>query len=217
MSYGQDVLTMPGKPFSEALHQGALPIQDLIAKYPYLFAFDLIKDPNFALWAGDLMDAFPDAVSFAIVRDPRQNIRSIFDRVGLDGRVSDISRVRFDPNIPKPWISYLKGEYHNNGHQNPVRVAAKRWSQINEAILAHKDRIKIIKYENFVLAKEESILDLLYYAGFSHENEINDLVDVQFQPAGRTKIAPLQFFGDKNYAEIVKCCYATASKLGYTL
>ena len=215
LSYGQDVLYFSGKPLIDSLHDGSLSISELKRKHPYVFAYGVVKDPNLAFWTQDLSLRFPSARQVAIVRDPFQNIRSIFNRFNLDGRTTRLDRTQLEGSVAERWIQYLEGHYHGHSDPNPVKVMALRWSSMNQSILQNANSIKIVKYEDFVRDKTSTIQDVLKHLELKQVHAIEQHVNTQFQPAGDPNLNLNEFFGAENLQVIRSVCGPAANKLKY--
>ena len=69
--------------FRDALYGGELSLSRLVAENQKFFSSSLVKDPNFTFFMDQLRGTFPLAKFVFIVRDPRDNIRSMLNRLAI--------------------------------------------------------------------------------------------------------------------------------------
>src|SRR5919112_5454843 len=60
-------------------------LRSVIKTQRVAFSRDILKQPTLTWLYEQLRECFPDARFVMIVRDPRDNIRSVFNRMGIDG------------------------------------------------------------------------------------------------------------------------------------
>ena len=74
----------------------------------------------------------------------------------------------------------------------------------------------LIKYEDFLLNKQETIRKLSEKLNMKEISDISHLLDKQFQPKGKQqKVDVKKFFGAVNYHKIDSICKKNMKKLGY--
>ena len=79
------ILSKKGIDFRKELYEKQLPLQPLWRRYSNVFSETIIKDPNFSLLIPQIIEFLPGARIVFIMRDPRDTIRSILDRLNLPG------------------------------------------------------------------------------------------------------------------------------------
>ncbi len=98
-----------------------------------------------------------------------------------------------------------------------VEKLAHRWKLGTELYLKHQDRIRLIRYEDFVADKIGSISKLLTELGLEPLYSIVDWVDVQFQPRGDREVSWESFFGHHNLQRIEAICAVEMEQFGYAV
>ena len=69
-----------------------------------------------------------------------------------------------------------------------IEVLAERWNTISNVYLENKENIILVKYEDFISDKSNTIQLLAKKLDLTKNGEISHLIDKQFQPKGRRKI-----------------------------
>ena len=187
----------------------------VVRTYRRSFSRDLVKHPNFVLILDQLIAAFPQGRFAFIVRDPRDNIRSILDRVDLPGNSSELTPSEISALSPAWRRVFDIGE---TDASNYVASLCQRWNSAVDSYQRHKERMALIRYEDFVKDKVVQIALLAGVLGIEERCTIHQLVDKPFQPAGANRLQPLsEFFGTANLKTIELLCGSRASSLGYRL
>ena len=184
----------------------------VISSYRRSFSRDIVKHPNFVLVMDELIASFPKGQFAFVVRDPRDNIRSILDRLDLPGNASELtpSEIRA---LPLAWRRVVHGEKLAS---NYVESLCQRWNATIDSYQRHKDRVVLVRYEDFVKDKVGQIAQLAGVLGIDQQFTIHQFVDKQFQPAGAHRLVPLsEFFGPANLKTIEVLCGSRALSLGY--
>jgi hypothetical protein len=191
--------------------KGEASVEQLIRRNRMGFASQIIKHPNLTLIHALLADRFPRARWVFVVRDPRDNIRSILDRLGIPGTKTRVTREEW-AEIPRAWQGVLGGDPTTN----PIASLAARWNLLLNPYLVHSDQMILIRYEDFVLDKSKAIRLLADEIGLEVRGNILKRVDHQFQPQGANRgVDPLKFFGVENLTTIELLCISGMKALGY--
>src|SRR6266446_1585567 len=97
---------------------GKLPFSNFVRHHKLCFSRPLIKEPSITLMYEHLHSYFPQAQFVFVVRDPRDNIRSILDRLNLPGNVSELSALQRSAVSPawklvldSRWLGFPEGSY----------------------------------------------------------------------------------------------------------
>ena len=186
-------LDRSGVIYREALFSGDLSLGQLWKANRNVFHGRLIKEPNFPLLLPQLIDFLPKANCVFLVRDPRQNIRSILNRVNLPGDPSAVDLSMSD--VGGTWKNLLLGVNPAMPGDNYVERLAWRWRLSAEAINKFSDKGCIIRYEDFNANKKGFIRDLASELGYKKTDDVSHMVDIQFQPKGNASVAIEDFFG----------------------
>lgn len=208
--YQLDVLNIP---FREQLFSGALDIGSLWRRYPAVFDGPVIKDPNFPLFLPQLKRSFRKARFVFIVRDPRDNLRSILNRVQLPG---DPTLVPAElPGVAGAWRNVLMGRFPEVPGTDYLEHMAWRWRKSVEGYRERAAEIVLIRYEDFRADKYRAIEALSAQLGHAVKADISPLLDVQFQPRGKTDTDPLAFFGRDGLQRIETIVGPFLEEFGY--
>lgn len=206
-------LDVRGVDYRNALFGGDITLADLWKEFRDVFRGVIVKDPNFPLFLGDLTELFPDAKIVFIVRDPRENIRSILSRLDIPG--DPASAREHLMKLSGAWGNVLNGRSPDMPGNDFLEKLAWRWRISAENYLAHNDRIRLIRYEDFRKNKREQIEALAHELGFGKLADISSLVDVQFQPKGANTGSLREFYGADNLARIERIVAPLMAGFGY--
>jgi len=73
----------------------------------------------------------------------------------------------------------------------------------------------LVRYEDFVTDKVGFIRSMASELGYLQVNDIDDVIDVQYQPRGKSDVSWNRFFGSRNLARIERVCDGRMQKFGY--
>jgi hypothetical protein len=194
-------------PVQTQLKRGEVTLEQVIARNKYDFSKDIIKEPVLTFEYENLKRLFPGAKFLLILREPKSNLRSILNRLKIDGRkeqletddlchLSQKELVAWNPVLFNDWLGY---EY-----ENYIESLALRWNFC--AALGSEKDINVVRYEDFLDNKEETIKHCASVLGLRHQKSIAHLVDIQHQFKGDNSHTYLEFFGDKNLKRIENTC-----------
>jgi len=188
----------------------------LVKRNQYYFSKDILKEPSLTFFCDDLMRHFTRAKILFIIRDPRDNIRSILNRVNIRGNLIDIKPETFlqikkswQYAIDCTWLGLRKGTY--------IEMLAERWNYAADVYLANYDKMILVRYEDFLKDKLFAIRILASKLLIDFKNDISDKLDIQYQPKGDRDISWKQFFGKENLRKIEFICESRMKRLGYLL
>lgn len=179
-----------------------------ISKNGYLFSEDIIKDPEFSFFYPELKLLYPNSKFVFILRNPFDNIKSIFDRLKIPGDIKDFDENNF-PEVTKTWDwrTILNGELTQIKGKDIVETLALRWVYSTKVYLGNQQDFLLVKYEDFRKNKIESISNLSINLGEIARNDIFDVMNKQFQPKGKSAFVEAKdFFSKENYETIERIC-----------
>ena len=179
------------------------------------FAKKIIKEPHLSVFYTELKTQYPNSKFVMIMRNPIDNIRSILDRLDIDGHKNelnneDIKKIFHSWNLlfSNHWIGGYKRQY--------IEVLAERWNIIMDSYFTNKEDIILIKYEDFLKDKIGILNKLSEELGLKNKADIATLLNKAFQPKGKkSNQSPLAFFGEENLNKIIELCRKNSQKLGY--
>lgn len=197
---------------------GDLPLDKWINRYRYEFSRKIIKEPALSLFTEQLIQKYPEAQFLYIVRDPRDNIRSILNRVNVSGEQLNDKTISPDHvNNGLAWQRILDSDWiTGKPTDSMVESLAYRWCYLNEQYLKHKESIHFIRYEDFRADKETKIYELVARLGLEKRNGITDKVDVQKQPKGDNSLTWEDFFGASLLEKVNRITHEQRQIFGYT-
>ncbi len=203
----------------EQLLRSEVPFDALVKKARYSFSKDIVKDPSFVFFYDELAARFPQAKRVFVLRDPRQNIRSILNRLALPGHLNDLSPehwARLQREFPG-WCPILDGRFTGHSQMTYIEALALRCQQVFQIHAEHQSSVVPIYYEHFNEDKVTAIHQLVAQLGLPFVHSIDQVKDIQFQPRGNAAIALEDFFGAKNLDRIEEICGDTMRAVGYSL
>lgn len=200
------------EPLIDRLRQG-LSMGDFVKHHKLDFSRDLIKEPSLTPFYAELAAHFPKGRFVMVIRDPRDNIRSILNRHDLPGDLTGISKERM-AQMSRAWQLIFDGCWLGISGDNYIEQLANRWNHTADVYLRHTDGMVLSRFETFLQGKVAEIERLAGVLGLSHRNDITHRVDVQFQPAGNRGVTWPAFFGE-NLGVIERLCAERMKALGY--
>lgn len=198
------------------LHSGAMPFDRFVRRFRADFARDVMKDPHLTFLYPRLRDRFPRARFVMVMRDPRDNIRSILNRLDLPGDLDDIEPEAYRAMRPL-WEAILKSPWLPVEGSTYIERLASRWTLGADVYLDHADAFELIRYEDFVADKRGAIAELADRLDVRRAGSIEHRLDTRFQPPGDRSVGWLEFFGPANLEAIERICRDQARALGYTV
>ncbi len=210
-----DILHVPADILLK-LHSGKLPVWDFVKQNKLDFSRAIIKEPWLTFFSSEIYRYFPASRVVMIVRDPRDNIRSILNRLELPGDLEVLGTSVLEA-CPPPWRLVLDSSWLGVSGNTYVEMLAARWNLAADAYLKNVDEMILIKYEEFIADKIGVIGSLAKRLSIPYVNDISSKIDFQFQPAGDHNGASESFFGQQNLRLINRTCDKRMKLLGYEL
>lgn len=204
--YEQDLL---------AAHRSQKGFLDFLNRRKYEFSKEVIKEPSLTLLFERLDRVFPSARFIFVVRDPRDNIRSILDRLSMPGHLRD--NPDLDRLQPPVWKRFFElGCPDPETYPHYIERLAWRWNSMADVYLDRPEAMICISYEAFVRDKAGLIHDLAARTGVTCPVERLRDLDSQYQPRGKSRDRSWQdFFGPENLARIESICRERMLALNY--
>ena len=179
------------------------------------FSRNIIKEANLTPFYEDLCISFPKSRYVYVLRDPRDNIRSILNRVGIPGDLPCLDR-RHLKNLPRGWDIVLDGTALGFEMHNYIESLATRWNLMVEVYLKNHANMFLMRYEDFLKDKAGEICRLAKELGLAPVNDVSDQLDIQYQPRGDRNVTWSSFFGKKNLEKIQHICGDYMKVFGYS-
>jgi hypothetical protein len=195
---------------------GELDFKKLVRANRKEFSRGVVKDATLSLFFTQTAEHFPRSQFVMVMRDPRDNLRSILNRLKLPGNLTDLSPDVMAQMIPA-WRLIVDGRWLGLRGDNYVARLAARWDLIASTYLAHTRRMVLFRYDDFMKDKAGAIERLARALGREPRHDISDKVDVQYQSRGDRTVKWLDFFGLENLARIERICADRMASLGYAL
>ena len=217
-SYTIDIFCHFGDIESQLLG-GQASLNEFIQQTRFYFSRDIVKDPSLTFFYDELKERFPNAERIFVLRDPRQNIRSILNRLGLPGNLNDLSPEKWHQiAITHPaWLPVLDGKLAGHQGKSYIETLALRCQKTFQIYLQNRAEVIPIYYEAFKADKSGAIQALAQQLGLPIRNDITALKDIQFQPKGNATVPLDIFFGPENLSLIETICGETMMAVGYSL
>ncbi len=182
-----------------------IPFSEFIRNNKLDFSREIIKEPNMTLLYRKLTQYFPRSKIVFIIRDPRDNIRSILNRLNIPGNLPNLVKSH-RVEITKAWDLIIDLRWLGLQGDNYIEMLTHRWNLISDVYLNNQEKLILSRYEDFLKDKAGEISRLVKRLGLAQVNDISDKVDIQFQPPGNRNIDWLEFFGEDNLTRIEGIC-----------
>ena len=193
------------------LLQNKIDFYSFVKAHPKPFSKELIKEPSLSLIIDQVKIVFADAKYVFINRDPRDNIRSILNRVGVPGNLTRFEKKEWQ--LPTGWEEILNPTIFNIKYTHYIDVLASQWNIISNVVVAHPFEMVTIRYEDFMADKAKAITKLAGQLGLAIKNDISGKLDILYHPRGKDRDLPWkEFFGTENLMRIEKICGSKMEK-----
>ncbi len=204
-------------PVQTKLFRGEIALSKVIARNAKAFSRQIIKEPVLTFEIEQLKHLYPNAKYVLIVRDPRDNIRSILNRLDLPGNLAQLSphHIRQLGELWVTWNTVLDNSWLGLKTESYIASMASRWSYIMNLYLHQPEKVAVVKYEDFLADKIGTIHELATQLDLAVKEDISTFVHRQFQPKGNREIGREEFFGKDNLAIINESCSKEMTMLGY--
>lgn len=202
------------EPVIDRVKTGGLTMAEFVSLNKLDFSRPIIKEPSLSAFYHELADCFPRATFVMVIRDPRDNFRSILNRLKIPGNL-EILTADHSGEITRAWELIIDGRWLGLTGDNYIEMLAQRWNYVTDSYLDNSDSIHLVKYEDFLGDKIGTLEGLARNVGLEPKHDVSHRVDVQFQPAGNKGVRWDDFFGPVNLAAIERICGSRMATLGY--
>jgi Sulfotransferase family len=198
------------------LRFGLESMDTFVERHRHEFSRQIVKEPALTLFYGALRRRFPESRFVFVVRDPRQNIRSILDRLGIAGSLEtlDLDSLAVLARSPA-WRLVLDPAWLGHPGDHYIEGLAHRWCHMADVCLANRDHLILVRYEDFIRDKRGTIEALASRCVLPVVADVTRIADAQYQPRGNAGVDPMTFFGSRNLERIVAICVDRMHQLGY--
>ncbi len=196
--------------------QDNLPFSKFIQLHKLDFSRDIVKEPNLTLLYQELVEYFPKAKFVFVLRDPRDNIRSILNRLKIPGNLTQLGQEHRETVTPA-WDLIIDNRWLGLEGENYIEMLAARWNFTTDVFLNNQNQILLVRYEEFLKDKLGNLTALARSLGLNPVNDITDKMNVQFQPRGNRNVNWQDFFSNHNLARIEHICGERMRMLDYPL
>jgi hypothetical protein len=179
------------------------------------FRATVVKEPILTFYAEELLQRLPTTRFVFIVRDPRDNIRSILNRLKLRGDQDSLTAAQW-ASIPAAWREVIENRRLGFSCDHYVESLARRWMCAWQLCSIMNERMVTVRYEDFLTDKSGFLRQLTRRVGLLARVDSPTSVNKQFQERGDRDAHWPTFFG-KNLTAINAVCRSAMSKLGYDL
>lgn len=196
--------------------QGKLGFSEFVQMHKLDFSRDIVKEPNFTLLYQELVEYFPESKFVFVLRDPRDNIRSILNRLKIPGNLDTLTP-KYKKELSLAWQLILDNKGLELKGENYIEMLAERWNFTSDVYLQNQNQMLLIRYEEFLNDKQREIAKLAQNLGLEPVNDITKKMNLQFQPGGDRNVKWTKFFGDRNLTRIEQICSERMKLLNYPL
>lgn len=198
----------------DRVYRGEVAFSQFVQNNRHEFSKGLIKDPNLTPFFKPLSEIFPQAKFVFVVRDPRDNLRSILNRLHLPGHLEKLETHQYE-EFSHAWQKMLDGSWLGLDGTNYIEMLAARWNFMADVFLSNRERFFPAKYEDFNCDKIRFTNELTLKLGLKPVHSIENRINFQFQPKGNHTVSWTEFFGEQNLASIERICFQRMQAFGY--
>jgi hypothetical protein len=206
------------RPTYPLVARGEMSFERFVAANRWGFSRPIVKEPNLTLFYDELRRRFPQAQFAFVLRDPRDNLRSILNTLGIRGDLARLADEPIAPDHPRNtpgWRLVLDGRGLGIPGDHYIEQLAERWCRCADVYLEHSQVLALCRYEDFMADKLACLRTLAGALGLAVVNDVSDQLDTPFQPPGDRGVSWRGFFGRENLARIERVCGDRMAKLGY--
>jgi Sulfotransferase domain len=204
-------------PTFDRMRSGQMDLEQHIRRNRFAFTRAIIKEPHLTPFYAELRTHFPRARFGLVVRDPRDNLRSLFDYLELPGQGDhEVASRRIRQR--RSWQLVVDGRWLGITAPGRLEQLAHRWNICADVYLENRESVVLVRYEDFVADKRGTAISLARSLGLTvarRDLAGSDAVRA-YQPLGMHRDqAPVDFFGPDNVSVIERICGGRMASLGY--
>jgi len=196
------------------LYEEPTSLSTFVDRYRHSFSRSIIKEPGLTFAFESLRSAFPRATFLLVVRDPRDNIRSILDRLDLPGDASSLPSETLEQVNPV-WQHIVENDALGICANHYIDSLSHRWNRATDVYLQHSNQIYLARYEAFCQDKASYVKLLAEQLSLPVLQSPDSIVHSQFQSQGNRNVPWVDFFGSENLSRIEKICALNMAELDY--
>ncbi len=192
-------------------------ITDFIQQNKLEFSRAIIKEPSLTFFAEQLIQYYPQSKFIFIIRDPRENIRSILDIMNVSGNLPFLTQADRQ-QATSSWLPFLNGTWLEIEGDHYIDMLAARWNLAADIYTRYANHMVLVRYEDFMQDKVGTITHLAQHIEHPLVRDITDKTDMRYnnQYRGQNRGKPWEeFFGVDNLARIQKLCSSRMHQFGY--
>lgn len=214
LSVSLDMLQETRRPVFPRVVSGEISFDAYVRIHRFEFSHDVVKEPNLSLLYPHIARRFPTSPVVFVLRDPRDNIRSLLNALAIPG---DLPRLesRHKGRVNPGWELVLDGRWLGIEGEHYIEQLAGRWRFCAALYREHAADLLLCRYEDFVADKLGELRRLADAALRRVVADVAPELDRAFQPAGNRDVAWEAFYGDANLATIERVCGDVMEELGY--
>lgn len=196
---------------------GELSFDEFVKLNKLEFSKEIVKEPGLTVFYEELKAYFPKSKYIFVLRDPRDNIRSILDRLKIPGNLEQLQPEHTEKMF-NSWPLVMDGRWLGIQGDNYIEMLAGRWNFLADIYSAHQDQMLLVRYEDFLKDKVGNIESVAKYLALKPVKNIADKVDVQYQPKGTNRNVKWgEFFSYENLNRIDHLCGERMKLFNYPL
>lgn len=207
---------LPGftQPVLHDIQNGNLSLDKAIRRQAKVeFSKAIIKECSLTLFYEQLAPLYPASPKIFIVRDPRDNLRSLLNYFSLPADTKEYKLSGL--HMQTEWEHVLNNDWLGLPSPSPIHSLANRWRYLADIYQKFERDFILVRYEDFMQDKAARIKALAGELGLEAKYSIDHLVDHPFQPPGDRHISWIDFFGTEKLAIINDICGDYLAFFGY--
>jgi hypothetical protein len=177
------------EPYLSEIKEGKIEFDRHIRRFSYPFSKAIIKEPNMVFITDKILPVYSNAKILVIKRDKLDNIKSILDRLKIPGNLKENPEYSV---VNRNWRSLL---FSKDEHYVDVLNKHYKEAEIKLNMLKPQNPV-FITYENFKKDKEKEIDRIANELNLAVKQNINHLLNEQFQPKSKNIESTQEFFGE---------------------
>ena len=186
----------------------------LVSRNRRLFCNTVLKDPDLTFLIPECRRIFTNAQVVFVMRDPRNTIRSIADRLQLTS--DDLQQSADALELPnRHWQLILASQLPDVGGTTVAEVLALRWQRAANEYLRNAEQVHLIRYEDFLADRSLELRRILSELDIRQRADVTQWLDHQFQPKGNRHTDLYERLGTRNLEAIERICAETMAQFDY--